>query len=114
MLKTVEMLLAKHEKIFQHGIAQAKDEILAHIDKRFVDLDTYRQEEVDDKLSEMDKEIYDAMATKVDEDNLDEIKLEPQDYVKEELKEMNDKMVKRLKGSSWNLEMDSDSDSDSK
>lgn len=113
MLQAIEVRLAEYMNIFRQELQQTKEEILAHIDKRFDDLDVYKQEEVDDKLYEMDKEIFDAMSTKVDEDNLDAVKLELQSYVKEEMKEMKGKVVKRLKASSWNLSMDSGSDSNS-
>lgn len=113
LLETVEMRLAEHMNTFRHELQQAKEEILAHIDKRFDDLDIYNQGEVDDKFYEMDKEVFEAMSTKVDEDNLDSVKLELQVYVKEEMREMKGKVVKRLKASSWNLSMDSGSDSNS-
>lgn len=113
LLDAVEMRLGEHMNMFRHELQQAKEEILAHIDKRFDDLDIYNKGEVDDKLYEMDKEVFETMATKVDEDNLDSMKLELQTYVKEEMKEMKGKVVKRLKASSWNLSMDSGSDSNS-
>lgn len=103
--------------IFRHELQQVKKEILAHVDKQFDNLDMYNKGEVDDRFYVLEKEAEGIMSTKVDEDDLDDIKMELEVYAKEEIMEMGIKvekcfgkrLIKRLKASSWNLEMDSDS-----
>lgn len=61
----------------------------------------------------MGREDFDAMSAMADDVDLDTIKLELQSYVKDEMREMKEKVVRRLKASSWNLSMESGSDSNS-
>ncbi|KAH6970988.1 hypothetical protein BKA56DRAFT_693874 [Ilyonectria sp. MPI-CAGE-AT-0026] len=103
--------------IFRHELQQVKKEILAHVDKQFDNLDMYNKDEVDDRFYVMEKQAKGIMSTKVDEDNLDDVKMELEVCAKEEImgmgikveKRLGKRLIKRLEASSWNLEMDSDS-----
>ncbi|KAK7407894.1 hypothetical protein QQX98_009953 [Neonectria punicea] len=112
LLEAIKMSLDQQKGDIRNELRQTKQEILDHIDKRFGDLDIYNREEVDDKFYEMDKEIYDSISTKVDEDNLDDVRVELQTYLKDEMRAMKSDMVKRLEVSSWNLKMEDGSESE--
>lgn len=94
--------------IFRHELQQVKREILAHVDKQSDNLDMYNMDEVDDRFYVMEKQAEGIMSTKVDEDDLDDIKMELEVYAKEEIMEMGVKaekrvgkhVIKRLKASS--------------
>ncbi|EEU33511.1 uncharacterized protein NECHADRAFT_102310 [Fusarium vanettenii 77-13-4] len=104
--RAVKDMFSLYKKDLQEMLGEIKNDILDHVDRRLNEIhrlsDTYNREEIDELVQEVRNDGEDYTDSKINDRVLD-IKAELKEYAEDQLRDTEERVLKRLKSASWAL-----------